>query len=98
MARTPSTRVVALRIACDAKQSLATRLQAAIVARPHITEARFARLLRLLIASGRRGPVVRQCLQMLAEIETVQRKRIEVDKVLAEESRRMQLKKQETQQ
>ena len=90
MPRIPNTKTVALQAARDPKQSMATRLQAALVARSHITEAQFARLLRLLIASGKRGPVIRECLKMLAEIE----EREQVNRILATEKRRLQGKEE----
>jgi hypothetical protein len=97
VARTPSTKAVALKVLRDPKMSMATRLEAALTARPHLSDAKFAQLLRRLIGSSKRGPLIRECLRLLAELEAAQRKRAEADKVLAEESRRMQLKKQETQ-
>ena len=86
MARTPSTRTVALRVARDPKQSMRTRLQAALTARTHLSDAKFARILRMLISSGRRGPVIRECLKMLGEIE----QREQVNRIFADEKRRLQ--------
>lgn len=90
MARPPSTKAVAHKIARDPKMSTATRLQAALTARPHTTDAQFARLLRMLIATGKRGPVIRECLKMLAEIE----EREQVNRIFADEKRRLQNKKE----
>jgi hypothetical protein len=90
MARTPSTRSVALKIACDAKQSMATRLQAALTAKPYLSDAKFAQLLRRLIAAGRRGPVIRECLRLLSEIE----QREQVNRIFADEKRRLQQKEE----
>ena len=97
VAKIPSTKTLALRVARDPKASLATRLQAILTAKPYLSDAKFARLLRMLIAAGKRGPVTKECLKLLQEIEATMRKRAEADRVLAEESRRMLLKKQETQ-
>lgn len=97
MARPPSTRSVALKIACDAKQSMATRLQAALTAKPYLSDAKFAQLLRRLIAAGRRGPTTRECLRLLHEVETAIRKRAAADKILAEVTGQMQLRKKEAQ-
>ena len=85
MARVPSTKAVALKIARDPKMSAQTRLQAALTARPHTTDAQFARLLRMLIATGKRGPVIREALRFLAEIE----EREQVNRIFAGEKRRL---------
>ena len=90
--KVPSTRTLALRIARDPKQSMRTRFEAAQTARPYLTDVKFARLLRLLISAGRRGPVIRECLQMLAEIE----KRAEVNRIFVAEKRRLQGKEEKT--
>jgi hypothetical protein len=97
MARIPNTRTLALRVARDPRMSMRTRLEAALTAKPYLSDEKFARLLRLLIAARRRGPVTKECLRLLQEVETTIRKRGEADRVLAEESRRMQLRKKEAQ-
>jgi hypothetical protein len=44
----------------------------------------------MLIAAGKRGPTIRQCLQMLAEIE----EREQVNRIFADEKRRLQQKEE----
>ncbi|SRR5713226_6432604 len=86
----PSTRTLALRVVRDSKMSMATRLQAALTARPYLSDMKFARLLRLLISVGRRGPTTKECLRLLREVE----QREQVNRIFANEKRRLQQKEE----
>jgi hypothetical protein len=90
VARIPTTKAVALKVVRDPRMSMKTRLEAALTAKPYLSDEKFARLLRLLISAGKRGPTIRECLRLLAEVE----QREQVNRIFANEKRRLQQKEE----
>jgi len=72
MARTPSTKTLALRTLNDANAGSATRWAALEALKPHISVDEYALRLRQLAASAR-AKVLRLCLLRLAELEKEER-------------------------
>jgi hypothetical protein len=79
MARPLSTRALALRALRDPGNGAATRYQALLTIRPHVSPTEFDKLLRQFIAATPRGKQLRLAMALLSEIETGQRTQAEAD-------------------
>lgn len=89
MARTPSTKTLALKTAASASQPAYTRWQAILTLEGLIPGDELALLLRQLLSGTKKGRVVRLCLEKLAALEQAKSHRAEIDRILAEETARL---------
>src|SRR5258707_128429 len=97
MARPLSTRGLSLRVLRDPGNGAATRYQALLTIRAHVSLKEFETLLRQFIAATPRGKQLRLAMGLLAEIESGERtkanaeakKRAEVDRILADAEREL---------